>query len=248
MKHLYLITLAFLLLTPAGVRADVYRYVDDDGVECFTDAPRSREAVLVMKERTTSKVAGSKRTVPKHLTATGIGEINVPSASATKQPPEAPGTLPVQGRISSLVGLRHDPLDGTLREHHGIDIAVPEGTPVRPVAPGRIIFAGVRPGYGNMVIVEQGNGTITLYAHNSVNLVSAGDDVAASSTIALSGSTGRSTGPHLHFEAWKDGMNITSSYLPAHAGTTPAHKNLRQTDAISRIVQADGTIYFTNMH
>ena len=240
MKINIFIIAVLVIALPREGQADIYRYVDEEGVVCFTDAPGKSGATLVMKERSATRRSG-KRSVPGHLAATGFGE--KPSLAST--PPLSP-TLPVQGRISSLVGLRHDPLNGTLREHHGIDIAVAEGTAVRPVAPGKIIFAGLRGGYGNMVIVDHGDGTITLYAHNSVNLVAEGDEVDGTAPIALSGSTGRSTGPHLHFEAWRGDTNITSTFLAGGPATGSAGSR-RTADAIRRIVQADGTLYFSNI-
>ncbi|MGC8795690.1 M23 family metallopeptidase [Thermodesulfovibrio sp.] len=114
-------------------------------------------------------------------------------------------SLPVSGRITSSFGLRIDPIDGKLRHHNGIDIAVPEGTPVKPVLSGKVVYSGWRGGYGNCVIVDHGNGIQTVYAHNSKNLVKTGDTVTPQSVVALSGSTGRTTGPHLHFEVHKDG-------------------------------------------
>ena len=240
MKNATLITLALLIVIPQSGLADIYRYVDEEGVVCFTDAPGKSGATLVMKERSAARRSG-KRSIPGHLAATGIGEKPSLESSPTLSP-----TLPVQGRISSLVGLRHDPINGTLREHHGIDIAVAEGTAVRPVAPGRVIFSGLRGGYGNLVIVDHGDGTITLYAHNSVNLVAEGDAVNGTSPIALSGSTGRSTGPHLHFEAWRGDTNITSTFL-AGGPAMGSDGNRRTADAIRRIVQADGTLYFSNI-
>jgi murein DD-endopeptidase MepM/ murein hydrolase activator NlpD len=240
MKKVTPITLALLLILPQLGLADIYRYVDEEGVVCFTDAPRKNGATLVMKERSAPRRSG-KRSMPGHLASTGIGE----KPSLASMPTLSP-TLPVQGRISSLVGVRHDPINGTLREHHGIDIAVAEGTAVRPVAPGRVIFAGLRGGYGNMVIVDHGDGTITLYAHNSVNLVAEGDEVDGTSPIALSGSTGRSTGPHLHFEAWRGDTNITSTFL-AGGPAMGSSGSRRTADAIRRIVQADGTLYFSNI-
>lgn len=241
MKTATIIILALTITLPRQAFADIYRYVDDEGVVCFTDAPRKSGATLVMKEKGAHRPAAGKRSIPKHPAATRIGE--TPSlASPRKFSP----TLPVQGRISSLVGLRHDPINGTLREHHGIDIAVAEGTAVRPVAPGRVIFSGSRGGYGNLIIVDHGDGTITLYAHNSVNLVVEGDQVDGTAPIALSGSTGRSTGPHLHFEAWRGDTNITATFLGG--GTAAGNDaNRRTADAIRRIVQADGTLYFSNI-
>lgn len=116
--------------------------------------------------------------------------------------------LPVSGKISSKYGLRHDPINGRLRQHNGIDIAVPEGTPVIPAAPGKVVSSGLSGGYGNCVVVEHENGLTSIYGHNSVNLVKAGDVVDKSTVIALSGSTGKSTGPHLHFEVRKSGVPV----------------------------------------
>lgn len=237
-KSTLIIAVLVIVLPREGV-ADIYRYVDEEGVVCFTDAPGKSGATLVMKERPAPR--RGKRSIPGHLAATGIGEKPSQASSPTFSP-----TLPVHGRISSLVGLRHDPINGNLREHHGIDIAVAEGTAVRPVAPGRVVFAGLRGGYGNMVIVDHGDGTITLYAHNSVNLVAENDSVDGTSPIALSGSTGRSTGPHLHFEAWRGETNITSTFL-AGGPSMGSAANRRAVDAIRRIVQADGTLYFSNI-
>ncbi len=117
-------------------------------------------------------------------------------------------TPPVEGKISSGFGIRHDPVDGKLRAHNGIDIAVPEGTPINPAAPGRVIFSGNSGGYGNCVVIEHENGLTSIYAHNSVNYAKAGDMVTKDTVISLSGSTGKSTGPHLHFEVRKQGSPV----------------------------------------
>ncbi len=110
--------------------------------------------------------------------------------------------LPVDGgRVTSGVGWRLDPFgSGRMMYHRGIDIAVPEGTRVYPVRKGTVYFAGPYKGYGNLVAVNHANGLITLYGHNSQVKVSAGDRVDSTTVIALSGNTGRSTGPHVHFE------------------------------------------------
>ncbi|MBI5212801.1 MAG: M23 family metallopeptidase [Nitrospirae bacterium] len=117
-------------------------------------------------------------------------------------------SFPVKGKMSSQYGLRHDPIDGKLRHHNGIDIAVPEGTSVTSAESGKVVFSGYSSGYGNCIIMEHENGLTSLYAHNSLNLVKAGDIVDKGKTIALSGSTGRATGPHLHFEVRKDGATV----------------------------------------
>ncbi|MBW7956357.1 MAG: M23 family metallopeptidase [Deltaproteobacteria bacterium] len=129
--------------------------------------------------------------------------------------PEAPARnmefrFPVRGdsRVSSGFGMRTDPMTGEERFHHGIDIAAAEGTPVFPAAPGRVVFSGLKGGYGNLVEVLHDDGHITRYGHNAENLVKAGDRVDTSRPIAYVGSTGRSTGPHLHFEVLMNGIAL----------------------------------------
>ncbi|MCS7214559.1 MAG: M23 family metallopeptidase [Thermodesulfovibrio sp.] len=117
-------------------------------------------------------------------------------------------SLPVSGKITSYFGLRTDPIDGKLRHHNGIDIAVPEGTEIKSIFSGKVVYSGYSETYGNCVIVEHDNGLQTVYAHNSKNLVKKGDRVSPDTVIALSGSTGRTTGPHLHFEVRKDGKPL----------------------------------------
>jgi murein DD-endopeptidase MepM/ murein hydrolase activator NlpD len=119
-----------------------------------------------------------------------------------------PPTLPVPGRVSSSFGVRADPFDGQGRFHHGVDIAAPAGTPIHAVAPGRVVFSGVKPGYGNLIEVEHGGGWVTRYGHNSKNLVNVGDQVDAGRRIGLVGRTGRASGDHLHFEARQDGRAV----------------------------------------
>lgn len=118
--------------------------------------------------------------------------------------------LPVEnGIITSGVGMRLDPFgSGKLVFHRGIDIAVPVGTPVRAVRTGRVVFAGVRSGYGSTVVVEHDNGDRTLYGHNSLVRVNSGDMVESGTVVAFSGNTGRSTGPHVHFEKLPSGRPI----------------------------------------
>lgn len=111
-------------------------------------------------------------------------------------------SMPVDGgRVTSGIGWRLDPFgSGRMTYHRGYDIAVPEGTPVYPVQKGTVYFAGPYKGYGNLVAVDHGNGTLTLYGHNAMVKVKYGESVDSSTIIALSGNTGRSTGPHVHFE------------------------------------------------
>ena len=116
--------------------------------------------------------------------------------------------LPVSGRVSSAFGHRSDPLTGQSAHHRGIDIAAPLGSSVRPVRPGVVTFAGDAGSYGKVVYVDHGDGLQTRYAHCSRLLVEAGDSVEPHQAIAEVGNTGRSTGPHLHFEARQDGEAV----------------------------------------
>lgn len=119
-----------------------------------------------------------------------------------------PTGMPVPGYISSYFGVRADPFDGRSARHTGLDIATPRGTPVHAVAEGMVTFAGVRSGYGNVVEIDHGNGYMTRYAHNSKLDVRAGQHVQVGGVVANAGSTGRSTGSHVHFEVWYDGRVV----------------------------------------
>ncbi len=112
--------------------------------------------------------------------------------------------FPVDGKVSSRFGERVDPLSGHRRDHDGLDIAAAEGSPIRAVRAGTVTFAGSRGSYGNLVIVDHGDGLQTRYAHCKSVGVQAGDSVAAGSVVASVGSSGRSTGPHLHLEVRQD--------------------------------------------
>lgn len=117
--------------------------------------------------------------------------------------------LPVTGAITSGVGFRLDPFgSGKMIYHRGIDIAVPVGTPVQTVRKGRVVFAGERRGYGATVIVEHDNGDRTMYGHNSLVRVTSGELIESGTVVAFSGNTGRSTGPHVHFEMIPSGQPV----------------------------------------
>ena len=119
-----------------------------------------------------------------------------------------PTGMPAPGYISSYFGARPDPFDGHSARHTGIDIATPLGTEVHAVAEGMVTFAGMRNGYGNVIEIDHGNGYMTRYAHDSALEVRPGQHVQVGDVIAKAGSTGRSTGSHVHFEVWFDGRVV----------------------------------------
>ncbi|MEW6669195.1 MAG: peptidoglycan DD-metalloendopeptidase family protein [Thermodesulfobacteriota bacterium] len=137
-----------------------------------------------------------------------IMEGSDPMAWKELERPAAPINAMQGGAVSSTFGWRKDPFSGEDRFHYGVDFAASEGTPVRAPMPGKVLLAGYRAGYGNLVVLDHGHGLTTLYAHNRENTVSEGDWVRQGTPLAKVGSTGRSTGPHLHFEVRKDGRQL----------------------------------------
>jgi murein DD-endopeptidase MepM/ murein hydrolase activator NlpD len=120
-----------------------------------------------------------------------------------------PSGRPVEsGWLSSKFGKRADPFTGKLEHHEGVDFAGKEGADVVAVGDGVVSWAGKRFGYGNMVEVTHGNGYVTRYGHNKKSLVKVGDTVKKGQLVALMGSTGRSTGPHVHFEVLHNGKTV----------------------------------------
>jgi murein DD-endopeptidase MepM/ murein hydrolase activator NlpD len=238
-------------------QCDIYRFVTIDGVETFTDAPSNKEARVFIKDSSKKTPASKKSRLNAKLPKThdiSLDEIVQQTVVASINPGETklilePRLPPVGGTITSGVGMRVDPIDGKLRHHNGIDIAIPEGTPVRPAAPGVVVFSGQRPGYGYTVLVEHDNGMITLYGHNSRLAVTQGQPVDADSVIAYSGNTGRSTGPHLHFEAWQAGTNVTPAFMPGSPVRLPKIQvtATKRKNNFHRQVLADGSILFTNI-
>jgi murein DD-endopeptidase MepM/ murein hydrolase activator NlpD len=120
----------------------------------------------------------------------------------------SPSGWPAAGRISSIFGMREHPRFGDRRMHTGVDITMPRGTPLHATADGVISFADRSGGNGNIVVIEHGHGLSTVYAHNSRNTVKPGQTVKRGEVIAYSGSTGISTGPHVHYEVWRNGQSI----------------------------------------
>jgi murein DD-endopeptidase MepM/ murein hydrolase activator NlpD len=121
---------------------------------------------------------------------------------------------PVKGHITSGYGWREHPVLGKLLFHSGLDISIPPGTPVHATADGVVSFSGWEGRGGNTVVIEDGNGFRTAFAHNTRNNVKVGQRVHRGDILSYSGSTGSSTGPHVHYEVWKNGKSVNpSEYL-----------------------------------
>ncbi len=126
-----------------------------------------------------------------------------------------PKGYPSEGGITSGYGKRMDPFSGEGAFHTGIDISCPSKSPIRATADGMVSHSGWLEGSGNVVILEHGFGFSTVYAHNSKNAVKVGQKVKRNDIVGFVGSTGKSTGPHVHYEVWKDGKTIDAQkYLP----------------------------------
>ncbi|HTV04709.1 MAG TPA: M23 family metallopeptidase [Acidobacteriaceae bacterium] len=142
----------------------------------------------------------------------------------------APSLWPVMGRITSSFGERLDPINGEGAFHAGIDIAAPFGTPIRAPADGLVLKAGFGDGYGREIVIDHGNGIDTLYGHLSGFAVTAGERVRRGQVIGYLGDSGRSTGPHLHYE------------VLIHNAPVNPYKYLRET--ITQFADAGGNAEF----
>lgn len=134
-----------------------------------------------------------------------------------------PSLWPLMGRLTDGFGNRHNPFHRRLSEFHpGQDIAAPRGTPVSVTAAGTVVFAGYKKGYGKTVIVDHGNNITTHYGHLSLIETTAGSLINGGERIGLAGSTGRSTGSHLHYEVRVNQIAVnTLPYLPATSQVIP---------------------------
>ena len=131
--------------------------------------------------------------------------------------------VPHGGALTSLFGNRANPFTGRgSEEHGGIDFKGNTGEPIRATATGKVAFAGVQGGYGNVVRINHGNGYETVFAHLSAIKVQVGDTVKSGDVLGLLGSTGRSTGPHLHYEVQRNGQRLDpEQFLSLNAPFTP---------------------------
>jgi murein DD-endopeptidase MepM/ murein hydrolase activator NlpD len=138
-----------------------------------------------------------------------------------------PSIWPTEGRITDDYGPRHNPFGGGMSEFHdGLDIAAAWGTPVVATGGGTVLFAGAKSGYGNVVEVDHGGGLMTAYGHLSKIEVAAGQELKRGDAIGRVGSTGRSTGPHVHYEVRIGDSPVSPAhYLPARTPAAPSGTN-----------------------
>ena len=145
------------------------------------------------------------------LTMESVGEIKDYLSQERDLYLATPKGWPVAGRISSPYGYREHPKTGVRDFHSGMDIASEPGTPVKATADGIVSYAGWSGGSGNLVALEHGLGFSTYYAHNRLVVVKIGQKVKRGDILSYVGSTGNSTGPHLHYEVWKEGRSLNPS-------------------------------------
>lgn len=175
---------------------------------------RELEAAQAAKARVLAKLRRERNALERELDAMEAASDRIMAEILARQGGGATTRFsgrfvtPVNGRFTSGFGYRIHPITGSKRMHTGVDIAAPTGTPIRAAASGVVITAGWMNGYGNTVVIDHGGGVSTLYGHCSRLYVSSGQRVASGQRIAAVGSTGFSTGPHLHFEKRVNGRPV----------------------------------------
>ena len=195
-------------LTSGGKGEEIFTSMMDEELSMQMS---SRQG-LGLKDVLMEQLAGrQEKILPRSIAASNYSK----NGAAHKS--ESHVVLPVLGEISSAYGWRKDPFTGKRDFHHGIDIASPSGSEVFATGAGRVVFNGWKEGYGRMVEIEHKDGLSTIYAHNSKNLVKEGERVDRYQPIALVGNSGKSTGPHLHYEVRENGEPINPTKL-THIG------------------------------
>lgn len=191
----------------ASLEADLRRQQNE-----LTDTQDEKQALLraiarerALYERQLAELEAESQAIARRLRAL----METPRGRArADQPWSGRFIRPVAGRLTSGFGMRVHPIFRVRKMHTGIDIAAPAGTPIRAADAGVVVEAGYLRGYGYTVIIDHGGGVATLYAHCSAILVAVGQEVQRGQTIARVGSTGYSTGPHLHFEVRINGEPV----------------------------------------
>jgi len=197
--------LAAATVSVISARTDEARQVRDELVanrDSLASAERLKASALEHARETREEYLSEVQSLEAESAALGA-RIQAAQSETSTAAPSASGLIwPVNGPVTSGFGMRWG------RMHTGIDIAVPTGTPVHAAAAGTVVYAGWMSGYGYLVAIDHGGGLATAYAHNSSLLVTVGQRVAQGQVISLSGSTGHSTGPHVHFEVRVNGVAV----------------------------------------
>jgi murein DD-endopeptidase MepM/ murein hydrolase activator NlpD len=169
--------------------------------------PRSADPLVEHAEQVRVDVGALIRRA--ELLARSFGQAADSLATHTDRLAATPSIMPTQGWLTSAFSsMREHPILHYARPHEGIDVSAPMGSPIEAPAAGRVIEAGWETGYGNVLVIDHGFGLQTKYAHTSRLLVKLGDRVKRGDRVALVGSTGLSTGPHLHYEVHLDGRPV----------------------------------------
>lgn len=203
----------------SAVRADLFAdaladaMVKGGGIGLAAQIARSVDRTAAAElPSPTSFVPLGQRTGPAVPTSAGAAPLEEDPAPEPEDPEQGAGSATARSqRVTSPYGLRHDPFDGHLTRHNGVDLAASEGDPIVATAAGVVRRSGAIGGYGNAVEIDHGGGLTTLYGHASELLVRDGERVAPGQPIARVGHTGRATGPHVHFEVRQGGHAIDPS-------------------------------------
>ena len=174
----------------SAIRADMF-------ADALADAMVKGGGIGLARQIERSVVPNPASSTPTSTATAPLTTTSTPTSTSTSTP-----------RVTSAFGLRHDPFDGHLTRHAGVDLAAQEGEDIRAAAGGVVLRAGARGGYGDAVEIDHGGGVTTLYAHASELLVREGEQVAPGQPIARVGQTGRATGSHLHFELREGGRPV----------------------------------------
>jgi len=207
----------YQLAALAGERVQLVRAADDQRrsvaveVADLESLSAAQEAQLerYIQERQRQEAARRAAAAEERRRAEQLAGRQMPPAAVDSAPGEF--AWPASGPITDPFGMRMHPITRQWRMHNGLDIGAPMGATITASAPGKIIYAGWEGGYGNTIIIDHGGATSTLYGHCSQLFVSDGQDVQRGQAIGAVGSTGASTGPHLHFEIRINGVAVDPS-------------------------------------
>jgi len=195
---------------------------NQDGVLHTIESGETLEDIALKYNIQMSRIVGANQIINRSQMLPE-SEIFIPGAQITPEQQrkiakdsgiESDFIIPLRGRIVSRYGYRTHPILRKRRFHRGVDIDAKRGVSIRAAMEGKVIFSGWMGGYGRLVVINHPNGWKTRYAHNSKNLVKKGDYVNTGQVVAKVGSTGRSTGDHLHFETWQNGKLINPLKSP----------------------------------